>query len=77
MLFRDSKKRRNPVYILLLTFFALNIFDYCLLSFEFSMGVEQRFPYSQTSCTVYQVCSCIKNISDLKLPLFFFLYNVT
>ncbi len=43
------------MYVLLLLFFALNVYDYGLLSFEFSMGVEQRFPYSQAECVVYQV----------------------
>ena len=52
---RDVKKRTNPIYILLLSFFALNVFDYSLLSFEFSMGVEQTFGYSEEACIIYQV----------------------
>jgi hypothetical protein len=37
-----------------LLIFAINIVDFSLLIFEFNLGIEHQYPYSQTSCTIYQ-----------------------
>merc|ERR1719264_1931141 len=51
----NRRTRSEPVYLLLLTMFLVNVADYSLLSFEFSLGVEHVFPYSEPSCAAYQV----------------------
>jgi hypothetical protein len=51
----NQRTRREPVYLLLLTMFLVNVADYSLLSFEFSLGVEHVFPYGEAACTAYQV----------------------
>ena len=35
--------------------FAIDLVDYAILFFEFSLGTEQYFPHSQNWCTFYQV----------------------
>ena len=67
----NRRTRSEPVYLLLLTMFLVNVADYSLLSFEFSLGVEHVFPYSEPSCAAYQasrtiMCSSLQ--SELSLP---------
>ena len=50
----NRRTRSEPVYLLLLTMFLVNVADYSLLSFEFSLGVEHVFPYSEPACAAYQ-----------------------
>lgn len=49
------KKRRNLIYILVLFVFFLNLFDYGLLIFEFTLGIQHVYPYDKHSCTFYQI----------------------
>ena len=49
-----NRKKRNLVYLMHLLIFAINIVDFSLLIFEFNLGIEHQYPYSQTSCTIYQ-----------------------
>jgi hypothetical protein len=51
----NQRTRREPVYLLLVTMFLVNVADYSLLSFEFSLGVDHVFPYGEAACTAYQV----------------------
>ncbi len=53
--FSNRRTRTEPVYLLLLLMFLVNVADYSLLSFEFSLGVEHVFPYGEAACTTYQV----------------------
>ena len=49
-----NRKKHNFVYFCHLLLFVVNLFDYSVLIFEFSLGVEHIFPYSDVTCTVYQ-----------------------
>ena len=35
--------------------FAINIVDYALLIFEFSLGMGHEYPYGSSACTLYQI----------------------
>ena len=50
-----NRKKHKLVYFFLLLLFAINLVDYVLLAFEFSLGVEHVFPYGHALCTAYQV----------------------
>lgn len=52
-----KKKRQNLVYLLLIVLFLVNIVDYGLLIFEFSLGLEHEYPHGQAPCAVYQTVS--------------------
>ena len=49
-----NRKKHNLVYLMHLLIFAINVVDFSLLTFEFNLGIEHQYPYSQTSCTIYQ-----------------------
>ena len=49
-----NRKKHNLVYLMHLLLFAINLVDFSLLIFEFSLGIEHQYPYSQSTCTVYQ-----------------------
>jgi len=49
-----NRKKHNLVYLMHLLIFAINVVDFSLLIFEFNLGIEHQYPYSQTSCTMYQ-----------------------
>jgi hypothetical protein len=49
-----NRKKHNLVYLMHLFLFAINLVDFSLLIFEFSLGIEHEYPYSQSACTVYQ-----------------------
>ena len=49
------KKRASPIYVVILLMFLFNVIEYALLSFEFSLGIEHHFPYSDGVCTLYQI----------------------
>ena len=61
----NRRTRSEPVYLLLLTMFLVNVADYSLLSFEFSLGVEHVFPYSEPACAAYQASHVVREISLL------------
>ncbi|TRY77399.1 hypothetical protein TCAL_13934 [Tigriopus californicus] len=52
--FTDRRKHKI-VYFMLILFFVINLIDYSVLLFEFSLGMEHLFPYSEGICTLYQV----------------------
>jgi len=52
-----KKKRQNLVYLLLILLFLVNLVDYGLLIFEFSLGLEHEYPHGQAPCAVYQTVS--------------------
>merc|ERR1712227_118865 len=41
-------------HILLISIFLINPLEYCLLGFEFSLGQDNQFPFTDTSCSIYQ-----------------------
>lgn len=52
-----KKKRQNLVYLLLIVLFLVNLVDYGLLIFEFSLGLEHEYPHGKAPCAVYQTVS--------------------
>lgn len=52
-----KKKRQNLVYLLLILLFLVNLVDYGLLIFEFSLGLEHEYPHGHAPCAVYQTVS--------------------
>ena len=52
-------KSVTTTHIIIITFFIINLFDYCLMMFEFSLGSDNHFPYSDRSCTLYQLLNQI------------------
>ena len=63
----NRRTRSEPVYLLLLTMFLVNVADYSLLSFEFSLGVEHVFPYSEPACAAYQASVCPPSLAKTSL----------
>merc|ERR1711862_393046 len=53
----QPKKRHNMVYWLLMLLFGLNVVDYGLLIFEFTLGIEHEYPHGRDACAVYQTVS--------------------
>merc|ERR1711953_1520476 len=54
--------------LVLASFFLLNLLDYGLLVFEFSLTEENHFPYSEHACAVYQLlhhCSALLTATAL------------
>ena len=47
-------QKHNFVYFMHLFLFAINLIDFSLLAFEFSLGMGHEYPYSQFTCTLYQ-----------------------
>jgi len=45
----------SPTHLLIIAFFLINLLDYALLLFEFSLGPTLRFVYSEGSCSFYQL----------------------
>merc|ERR1712227_1126429 len=41
-------------HVLLISIFLVNILEYGLLGFEFSLGQDNQFTFSDTSCSIYQ-----------------------
>ena len=56
------KKKRNAVYALLLSLFLVNLADYGLLMFDFSLGLEHTYPHGETACKAYQAASKVNPI---------------
>ena len=49
-----NRRKHNFVYFMHLFLFAINLIDFSLLAFEFSLGMGHEYPYSQFTCTLYQ-----------------------
>jgi len=49
-----SNRTSTILHTLLCTFFLINLLDYCLLLFEFSLGPVASYPFSDASCAFYQ-----------------------
>jgi hypothetical protein len=50
-----NRKKHTVVYFVLILMFAINLVDYALLIFEFSLGMGHEYPYGSTACTLYQI----------------------
>ena len=48
------KRKLTTSHLLLCFFFLINLVDYGLLIFEFSLGPGSQYPYSDGSCSFYQ-----------------------
>ena len=53
----SQPKKHNMVYLLLILLFGLNLVDYGLLIFEFTLGIEHEYPHGIQACAVYQTVS--------------------
>ena len=69
-----KKKRQNLVYMLLIVLFGVNLVDYGLLIFEFSLGLEHEYPHGQAPCAVYQTISKGNPIVQALVILFLVFY---
>ena len=49
-----SNKSITTTHILISCFFIVNLLDYSLMIFEFSLGSENQFTYPEFSCSFYQ-----------------------
>ncbi len=49
-----NKNKHNVVYMVLLLMFAINLVDYGLLAFDFSLGLDHVYPHGQMACALYQ-----------------------
>lgn len=47
-------KRISPIHVLLSSFFLINLVDYLLLVFEFYLGPDSNYPFSDLACAFYQ-----------------------
>ena len=45
----------TKTHLFLFLFFIINLVEYVLLVFEFSLGPGSHFPYSEASCSLYQL----------------------
>lgn len=52
-----NKRKHNVVYAFLLALFGLNLVDYGLLIFDFSLGLDHQYPHQEGACQVYQAVS--------------------
>lgn len=52
-----NKKKHNVVYLMLLFMFAINLVDYSLLIFEFSLGMGHEYHHGSGACTLYQMAT--------------------
>jgi len=70
-----KKKRQNLVYLLLILLFLVNLVDYGLLIFEFSLGLEHEYPHGKAPCAVYQTVSKGNPIVQALVILFLVFYT--
>ena len=49
-----TKKSITTTHIIISIFFLINLIDYSLLVFEFSLGSENQFTYPELSCSIFQ-----------------------
>ena len=59
---RRKLKRQSLVFNMLVFMFLVNVIDYALLSFEFSLGISHVWPYGLLECKVYMVALKINPI---------------
>lgn len=45
----------SSTHLIIIAFFIINLLDYALLLFEFSLGPTLRFIYSEAACSFYQL----------------------
>jgi len=65
----QSKKKQNLVYFLLILVFLVNLADYALMVFDFSLGIEHQYPHGQTACSVYQTVSKVNPVIQASIML--------
>ena len=64
-------RRLSSLNTLLILIFVINILDFCVLAFEFSLGPENQFPFTTKSCSVYQAMGQTASfLSSVYLVLF-------
>ncbi len=51
-----NRKKHNVVYLILLLMFVINLVDYGLLAFDFSLGIDHIYPLGlgEAACSMYQ-----------------------
>lgn len=49
-----NPRKRTVPHILVCLFFLVNLVDYGLLIFEFTLGLSHQYPYSESSCHLYE-----------------------
>ena len=54
------QKKHNMVYAILVLVFLVNLADYGLMVFDFSLGLEHQYPHSTTACSAYQIVSKVR-----------------
>lgn len=65
----QSRKKQNLVYFLLILVFLVNLADYGLMVFDFSLGIEHQYPHGQTACSVYQTVSKVNPVIQASIML--------
>ena len=50
-----ATRKVTTTRILIACFFVINLLDYSLIIFEFSLGPDNQFSYTDVSCALYQV----------------------
>ena len=50
-----ARRQFSLPQLVLFSFFLVNLLDYALLVFDFSLAEENHFPYSEHACAVYQL----------------------
>jgi len=51
----SNRRKRTKVHLLISLLFLVNLSEYSLLLLEFSQGVSSHFPWSEWSCSAYQL----------------------
>jgi hypothetical protein len=75
-----NRKKHNVVYMLLLFLFPINLLDFSLLVFDFSLGLEHQYPHGEAACSMYQVLTKgnpILQAATLMVLLFYTASNFT
>jgi len=57
-----SQKKHNMVYAILVLVFLVNLADYGLMVFDFSLGLEHQYPHSTKACSAYQIVSKVNPV---------------
>ena len=52
-----NKKKHNLVYAIHALMFVINLVDYALLMFDFSLGIDHEYPHGGAGCRLYQMTS--------------------
>ena len=61
------QKKHNMVYAILVLVFLVNLADYGLMVFDFSLGLEHQYPHSTKACSAYQIVSKVRMFNNKTL----------